>query len=648
MIRTNVDEFRKFHALLTERREGYQPWYFRLSKDDKDPIKRIQWKETKGRITFEKACEYMTKRGNVGVAATSMDPLCIVDIDDITITPDEAMQKTLSIRSRKRIGRHYFYFTNDPKCKENLPTEKAGEIRANWQYVVAPGSFVPCSDEEIDKMPVEQREFAGRYSIENPMNPTEIGWEAIPQVFQEQSEKNVNAVREKREADKKKKEKKKEAREPGDRKNESALYDLSCEDIFSIPEKDRFESFFHDSETGKNTSYDGELVSCWRHNVTHTPLSALAVMSGLHDCVDAGKGMRGSGVGSSNVDYDDGHTVYTIWRFAKKEGIIPKNDPIPPAALRWYAIENGLCKESEITDGWKLPPGVYRMTIHLFETEEGMSTGREIQSTETPPAPQPTPPPQPAQGSGGHYEVVNFELFRKLSARYPDSKSSAVDGTGIETVYTITGDDFIKDALDLEAIIEYVSNGDNATLVTEPEQLHAFIGDVEARLDGENTIYYVMVRGKKVEFFADEITDITVWRKKAVYTCKLVISFDLRKTAIRDTFNLMVVDIIDRAEVVWEEKYSVDDMYAQMLMSEIDKLIEVDTRPSFARNPAAILTEGSVRFVKSVTITSIIERLRIPYGMEKIRVIMNSFLARSSERIMIDNKRYSCWVFKEN
>lgn len=255
------------------------------------------------------------------------------------------------------------------------------------------------------------------------------------------------------------------------------------------------------------------------------------------------------------------------------------------------------------------------------------------------------PVPQVVQGQ---YEVINFELFRKLSARYPDSKSVAVEGTGIETVYAIAGDDFIKDALDLEAIIEYVSNGDNATLVTTPEQLHAFVGDVEARLDGENTIYYVGVRGKQIEFRAEEMTDITIWRKKAVYTCKLVISFDLRKSAVRDTFNLMIVDIIDRAEVVWEEKYSIDDMYAQMIVSEVDKLIEVEARASFARNPAAILCEGGVRYVKSITIASIHERLRIPHGLEKIRVILNPYLAGSSKQLMIDQKRYSCWVFKGN
>ena len=257
-----------------------------------------------------------------------------------------------------------------------------------------------------------------------------------------------------------------------------------------------------------------------------------------------------------------------------------------------------------------------------------------------------TPVAPASQKIAGQYEVMNFDLFRKLAARYPESESVAVEGTGVAAVYTITGDDFIKDALELEAITEYTADNGNAIVITIPEQLHSFIGNVEARLDGENTVYYVALRDQRIEFRAEEMIDLSIWRKKALYTCKLVISFDLRKHAIRDTFNLMIADIIDRAEVVWEEKYSIDDVYAQMIMTEVDKLITVDARESFARNPAAILCEEDVRYVKSATITSIHERLRIPYGMEKIRIILARYLARSSQRLMIDKKRYSCWVFK--
>lgn len=255
-------------------------------------------------------------------------------------------------------------------------------------------------------------------------------------------------------------------------------------------------------------------------------------------------------------------------------------------------------------------------------------------------------PLEVARATQGQYEVINFDLFRKLAGRYPESEYVAVDGTGDSAVYMISGDDFIKDALELEAITVYAADNGNALVITIPEQLHAFIGNVEARLDGENTVYYVTLRDQRIEFRAEEIIDLSIWRKKAIYTCKLVISFDLRKHAIRDIFNMMIADIIDRAEVVWEEKYSIDDIYAQMIMTEVDKLITVDARTSFARNPAAILCEDDVRYVKSATITGINERLRIPYGMEKIRIILARYLARSSQRLTIDKKRYSCWVFK--
>lgn len=253
--------------------------------------------------------------------------------------------------------------------------------------------------------------------------------------------------------------------------------------------------------------------------------------------------------------------------------------------------------------------------------------------------------PQSPQSPENRYEVINFILFRKLASRYPESESLMVEGTGGEAVYTITGDDFIKDAIELEAIKTYIP-GDAAIVITEPEQLHTFIGNVEVRLDGENTIYQVDVRDHRLDLRVEELLDISVWRKKAVHPCRLVISFDLRKNAVREVFSLMIADIIDRAKVVWEEKYSIDDVYAQMIMTEVDKLIKVDARSSFARNPAAILEEDGVRYVKSATITGINERLRIQFGMEKIRIILNPYLSKSSKRLTIDNKRYSCWVFK--
>lgn len=630
---TDVDEFKRFHALLTKDRPDYTPWYFRLTRDDKDPHPRIAWKDAEARIPFEKAVEYLTNRGNVGIAATNMDTLCIIDIDDIEVTPDSAMQPTLSIRSRKRIGRHYFYFTSDPKCKKNLPTEKCGEIRANWQYVVAPGSYVTCSDEEVSRMPAEQRTFAGRYSIENPTNPTEIVWDAVPPVFHEQAKKNEKATREKREADKKKKEKKKQ--EPGDQKKKSAMYDLTCEDIFTIPNKARFESEFHDSSTGKNTSYDGNVITCWRHNVTLTPLMGLAVLAEVADCVDAGKGMPDSGVGGSSIKWDDGRTIFKMWKFAKKEGIIPADDPIPPAALRWYAVENGQCKQNEIKDGWKLPAKAYNGTIALIEAEEGISAGRQkMKEVEivAPPAVE------------GFYEVLNYEIFRVVAERYPDAQAEQWNGGGDKTVYEIRGDDFIADASELGVITPYIDDAGAAIMIPNPESLYQFVRGVELREDGAESTYRIDIRGTWVTFALKDLLETERWREKVIL-CGLVVSFDIKSNENKFAFHEMVVNIMNRAETVWTEELSGDDMLADLLMTRFQKLPVVDRKEDFvdSRN---VLELDDMYLVSTQTVEAVAGQMMQHKELPEIRRILNDYLARNSKQTEMLGKRFSVWYFK--
>ena len=367
-MRTDPDEFRRFHELLTKDRPEYTPFYFPLAMHGKDPIGGIKWKDEKNRITAEQAATFLEHGYNIGIAGTDQDDLVIIDIDDISITPLDMMQPTLMAYSRKRIGRHHFYFTEDNRCKANVPTDEAGEIRAVWQYVVAPGSYVPCNEMELERIPEERREFAGRYTIENATTPTNLAYDALPQVFKDQIEREENAATKS----------KPKTKHRVARKNGSALFSLSLDDVIgAVPKRDRFPSLFHSSETGKNTSVTGGLLHCWRHNVSHTPLSALAVMAGIATCMDAGTGHRGSGVGMSTIDYGDGKTLFKLWKFAKQEGMIPKDDPVPNKALVWYVVDQGICKSDEIIDGWKLPVETYNQGIALIEAEEKVSAGRE-------------------------------------------------------------------------------------------------------------------------------------------------------------------------------------------------------------------------------------------------------------------------------
>ncbi len=321
-IKTRPNEFKRFHALLTAT-TSFKPWYFKLTKHDKDPLTDVSWKVPKSKLTPIQALHWMEAGYNVGVAATNMDPLVIIDIDDIDKTPDSDIQSTLSVKSRKRMGMHYFYITKDAKCKVNIPTDEYGEMRAMWQYVVAPGSYVETDDDLISAMPDSEIKYAGYYTLFNKVKPTYIEYNNIPDIFRREIKRQEDNT--KARADNK------AVVVPA-----SKLYDLTVRDIFNISGKrNRFASMFHNSKTGKNTSIDGDWIICWRHNVSHNSLSSLAVMSGMANCQDAGWGHDNSGIGPSQLNFKDGKVIYELWKFAKAIKLIPEDDLIPIAARRY-------------------------------------------------------------------------------------------------------------------------------------------------------------------------------------------------------------------------------------------------------------------------------------------------------------------------
>ena len=102
-----------------------------------------------------------------------------------------AFKPTLTVISRKRIGKHGYYFTKDKpaetifddSAKQNIATEVYGEIRAKWQYVVCAGSYVPVSPEEHEHIPETDRANAGRYTLCNELPVNEITFSELPEVY---------------------------------------------------------------------------------------------------------------------------------------------------------------------------------------------------------------------------------------------------------------------------------------------------------------------------------------------------------------------------------------------------------------------------------------------------------------------------------
>jgi len=388
--RTDPEEFLRFDHILRASIPDYEPFFFKLVKNGKDPWapkgeKDYSWKT--GKLTTNEAVEAMREGYNIGIAGTDTDQLAIIDRDDPKAFAGSDYGKSLVVRSGGRIGDHVYNFTKDPKAKINISLDEIGEIRSNWQYVVCPGSFATVTgkadiygriiktyDERMEEIPEDDRGNAGKYEIieDNPVR--EITYDDYPDMFKTAAE---SRAKEDKEIEQRKLERSKKEYVKSDGKK-SGFYDIELSDVINhVPDRKRFPSLFHDSSTGTNAamSNDGKLIHCWRDGCSHNGIQAMAVISGMYTCVDAGVAHRGSGAGRSKVDLQDGKTVYDLWIYAKKQGILPQDGPIPAVAAKWFALDKGYCKESDIREGWRVPGHVYIRVIK----EHGLFEERQIE-----------------------------------------------------------------------------------------------------------------------------------------------------------------------------------------------------------------------------------------------------------------------------
>jgi putative DNA primase/helicase len=392
-IHTNPAEFLKFHELLIKNAPGgYEPFYFALVPNSKDPIKNGKYDPIlagswlKRKLSVNEAYALLKKGYNIAIAALANDPLCIVDVDDIGLVG--FIKPTLVAQSRKRIGRHNFFFTTEEStyetedavfidsAKDNIDTDTAGEVRANNQYVVCAGSFVECSEEEILKIPEEDKVNAGKYTVFAENDVSYITYEELPDIYKQKHESEKLAEI----AYRIEKEDQKEINQDNeDSKNKSSLWTLTVPGLTGLknnPNK-RFKMFpeFHedDSKTGGNASISGDLLHCWRHHVSHNAFTFLAVKAGLYTCNDAGRKFKGHRFGATKTP----ENVFKVWSYAKENKLIPDNDPIPSKALEYAAINiYKLCSKTDIIDDWKLPTDLFNKTLACLKTS-GINTGRD-------------------------------------------------------------------------------------------------------------------------------------------------------------------------------------------------------------------------------------------------------------------------------
>lgn len=367
--------------LIKDKPRGYEPWLFPCKPNGKDPDVNKSWKSKTAQLTYAEALQRLQKGGNVGISGRKNDPLILVDIDDPQI--GDVLKPTLKVRSRSRLGTHGIYYADD-SCEHlpmNIPTEH-GEVRSSDQYVVAPGSYVPITDEQLNAKIVageiteEQAETVkndpdrGLYTVENQRTVSRIKFGELPEIFQEQVRKADEA---RQEIGEKRREFNPETIEGTG--NHSALFDLTIRDVCPRGHEEREGHPLHISDTDANWLINGDLGHCWRHGVSLNAIQYLVVEAGYATCIEAGSehssGTRAqkNAAGPSCIIGDD-EAIWVAWRHAKQRGYIPDDDPIPVRALHHIARKHKVAPETKIPlENGKLPYRAYYRTIEIVEEE---------------------------------------------------------------------------------------------------------------------------------------------------------------------------------------------------------------------------------------------------------------------------------------
>lgn len=380
-MNTKPSEFQNFlKRLIADNPQGRKkkfPWLIPCEEEDKAPVRGSGWKTPHGRINRVQAQERLENGKNVGIAGTPYDLLVLVDIDDPSL--EDQLKPTLTIRSRSRLGTHGIYFAHpeDSHLPDNINTGK-GEVRSLWEYVVAPGSYVPCTEQELQEK-VEEGEITGEdkeqvlndpdrglYTIEDYRPIETLRFEELPEVFKEthlQAKQEKQRIQERQEDYN-------DAEKVESTDNTSALYDLEIQDLTGRGLTSRDPHPLHVSTTGSNWKIEGGVGHCWRHGVSLNAIQFLTVKAGYLECHEAGTGHTSGhraeqvGAGPSYIIGDD-RAIWEAWREAKKQGHIPEDDPIPSRALRYIAQEHDLPTESG-EDGL-LPVQTYRKALNIVE-----------------------------------------------------------------------------------------------------------------------------------------------------------------------------------------------------------------------------------------------------------------------------------------
>jgi len=110
---------------------------------------------------------------------------------------------------------------------------------------------------------------------------------------------------------------------------------------------------------------DGEMrARDFKSEHSYTPLTWLACAAGVRDTESPGG------------RFDDAE-IYECWKYAKEQGMIADDDPVPYRVVRWLAEREGLVEEDYPVQEEGLPAASYNAVLTLIEQEYGYDPGRD-------------------------------------------------------------------------------------------------------------------------------------------------------------------------------------------------------------------------------------------------------------------------------
>ncbi|MEM2030973.1 MAG: phage/plasmid primase, P4 family [Archaeoglobaceae archaeon] len=168
-------EFLKLIHRLNE--ANVDPILIPIKPQSKEPDVSVSIKENldKVRLTPQEAIKRLEEGKNVGIYAFPHG-LCFVDIESDFI--DKIDFETFTVKTRDG-GRHYYFLNPGIDRNHVLKSDgkKIGELRANWQYVLTPGSYVPSEKDD------------GYYKVVKDLPIAKLDFEALKRFIEEELKK---------------------------------------------------------------------------------------------------------------------------------------------------------------------------------------------------------------------------------------------------------------------------------------------------------------------------------------------------------------------------------------------------------------------------------------------------------------------------